>query len=127
MHRVAQIVAQTADMFGLEGTLNYEFARYPVTENDSDLFRWSEQELSSIGDQIPGGGLQHQPAPVMAAEDFSFYAKQVPGCFFFLGGGGQSGLHSDTLILDEDLMPAGSALLAHLAVRRLAAAFSSSR
>lgn len=63
----------------------------------------------------------HLPTPIMAAEDFSYMLQEVPGCIVFLGcqvaGGGP--LHSDTMQLDEEVLPTGAALHAAMALRLL--------
>lgn len=43
-------------------------------------------------------------SPVMLAEDFSFYQRQVPGIFFFLGTGEQKPLHSNDFDFDEGIL-----------------------
>ena len=46
--------------------------------------------------------------PVLAAEDFSFYQKRVPGVFFFLGVGDTPELHAPEFSFnDEAVLPAG--------------------
>lgn len=54
-------------------------------------------------------------APVLAAEDFSFYQQQVPGVFFFLGTGHTPELHApDFQFNDEEVLPAGLEFLKRL-------------
>jgi amidohydrolase len=55
---------------------------YPVTYNDPDLV---DQMLPTL---IATAGKENVilAKPVTGAEDFSFFARQVPGFFFFLGG-----------------------------------------
>lgn len=55
------------------------------------------------------------PGLNMGAEDFSFYAKQVPGLFFFVGAtpkGQDAALapsnHSDKFFLDESALDASA-------------------
>ncbi len=59
--------------------------------------------------------------PVMVAEDFSYYQREVPGVFYFLGVRNQAKgftamLHTAAFDLDEDAMVAGVQLLATSAV-----------
>lgn len=70
------------------------------------------------------------PAPIMGAEDFAYVLEKVPGAMFFLGvapegsdWGARCGIHSTRMMIDESVMPRGSALLARLAERFLATGF----
>ena len=56
----------------------------------------------------------------MTGEDFSFYQKQVPGCFYRLGTGGEgrgcrAGLHTAEFDIDEAALQTGTATMAWLA------------
>ena len=54
-------------------------------------------------------------APVLAAEDFSFYQREVPGVFFFLGAGQTPELHAPDFSFDDEVvLPAGVAFLRSL-------------
>ena len=61
------------------------------------------------------------PTPVMGAEDFSYVLNKVPGAMVFLGATPQGGdfrsccaLHSNRMVLDENVMARGAAM--HCAV-----------
>ncbi|KAH6830039.1 hypothetical protein C2S53_004156 [Perilla frutescens var. hirtella] len=62
---------------------------------------------------------------IMGAEDFSFYAEQMPVAFFMIGVGNQTikssikGLHSPHFIIDEDALPVGASLHAAVAITYL--------
>jgi hippurate hydrolase len=69
-------------------------------------------------------------APIMGAEDFSYVLDKVPGAMLFLGvsHAGEDltkchGIHSTKMMLDESILPQGSALLAGLAETFLANGF----
>ena len=54
-------------------------------------------------------------APVLAAEDFSFYQRRVPGVFFFLGLGDTPELHAPEFAFDDEaVLPAGVEFLKKL-------------
>ena len=55
---------------------------YPVTFNNLDLTR---RMISTLFDAA-GEDNVLVTKPATWAEDFSFYAREVPGLFFFLGG-----------------------------------------
>ncbi|MBW8783175.1 MAG: amidohydrolase [Novosphingobium sp.] len=69
-------------------------------------------------------------APIMGAEDFSYVLEKVPGAMFFIGVAAQGsdwaaccGIHSTKMMLDENAMPRGAAMLAGLAERFLERGF----
>ena len=57
------------------------YGGYPVTVNDESLAR----DFSSSLMEAANGDFYQARVPRTGAEDFSFYAQQVPGLFFFLG------------------------------------------
>lgn len=60
----------------------------------------------------------------MAAEDFSFYTHEVPGCFYRLGTrneakGITSGVHTPTFNIDEVALKTGMGLMSYLTLNEL--------
>ncbi len=55
---------------------------YPVTENTNDE---CIENVRKAALKIVPSELVIAPISTMAAEDFSFFLKEIPGCFFFLG------------------------------------------
>jgi hippurate hydrolase len=102
---------------------------YPVTVSDAravDLARATARSL------FGHAGWQDMDAPLMAAEDFSYVLEKVPGALLLLGAatdagnpGGCCALHSNRMVLDEQAMPRGAALMAGMAERFLAGGFGS--
>ncbi len=82
----------------------------PVTVNDPAL---TARMLPSL-EKVAGKGNVVDPGLTMGAEDFSFYAREVPGLFFFVGATpvGQDASkapsnHSDKFFLDEAALDLG--------------------
>ena len=82
----------------------------PVTVNDPAL---TARMLPSL-EKVAGKGNVVDPGLTMGAEDFSFYAKEVPGLFFFVGATpvGEDAMkapsnHSDKFFLDESALDLG--------------------
>jgi amidohydrolase len=82
----------------------------PVTVNDPAL---TARMLPSL-EKVAGKGNVIDPGLTMGAEDFSFYAREVPGMFFFVGATpkGQDPFkapsnHSDKFFLDESALDLG--------------------
>jgi amidohydrolase len=82
----------------------------PVTVNDPAL---TARMLPSL-EKVAGQGNVVDPGLTMGAEDFSFYAREVPGLFFFVGATpkGQDPMkapsnHSPEFFLDESALDLG--------------------
>ncbi len=52
--------------------------------------------------------IRHLPTPSMTTEDFSWYQRQIPGLFCFLGLGDVPALHADTFDFDDRLLEKGA-------------------
>lgn len=92
---------------------------YPVTSNDAALLERMTPTLRAVA----GDGFDPNVAPVLGAEDFSYYADEVPGLFLWLGirtpGASRETFppnHSPLFRIDEDALPLGVRALAHLAL-----------
>jgi hippurate hydrolase len=100
---------------------------FPVTVCDGRAVAFGERVAHDLfGDKA----FHRMPAPIMGAEDFAYVLETVPGAMFFLGFAHEGedwsrccGIHSTRMMLDEKVMPRGSAFLAGLAERFLAEGF----
>ena len=80
---------------------------YPAVWNHEGLYEEVFRELAP----------SPLDAPALAAEDFSFYQREVPGVFFFLGVGKTAELHApDFNFDDEAILPVGVSFLKKLLV-----------
>lgn len=70
---------------------------HPPVINDEDLYRELKPTLLKLN-------YVEMRQPVMIAEDFAFFERQIPGIFFFLGTGSGIPLHSDTYTFDDDVL-----------------------
>ena len=76
------ISENVAEAHGAKANVEFKvYGGYPVTFNDLEL---SEKYASSLSEAADGKYYEAR-VPRTGAEDFSFYAQQVPGLFFFLG------------------------------------------
>ncbi len=81
--RIRQIVTKTAEANGTEAVLELPYsAHYPVTFNNIDL---TAKMLPSLQKSAGTSNVILVPAET-GAEDFSFFANEVPGFYFYLGG-----------------------------------------
>lgn len=82
--RLEQIVKQTAEMHGATAELDYRFG-YPTVVNDSEeAERFFEVARRRLGEEAV-----RESTLIMAGEDFSYYLKEIPGCFMFVGAGNE--------------------------------------
>lgn len=95
---------------------------YPCLNNDLALTqRNREAAIAFLGaEEVVDMDLS------MWAEDFSYYAQQIPGCFYYLGvkneaHGTSSCLHTPTFNIDEKALEVGPGVMAWLAIQELAA------
>ncbi len=80
--QIKNIVKGTAEMFGGCGELDYSDG-FPVLENNRELFEFVSKELKDLSSpEIKGVELNKSS---MVAEDFSFYANEIPAFFLLLG------------------------------------------
>lgn len=81
---------------------------YPAVWNDEGLYAALR---AALGPDAP----RTLESPALAAEDFSFYQKRVPGVFFFLGLGDTPELHAPEFCFDDEaVLPRGVEFLKKL-------------
>jgi len=90
---------------------------YPVTYNNPDLTRQMLPSLYSAA----GEDNVIVTAAVTGAEDFSFFAKEVPGLYYFVGGKTADNdqpfpHHTPDFFIDESGMITGVKAMCHLAI-----------
>jgi amidohydrolase len=103
---------------GAGATVEVKISRgYPVTSNDAKL---TAKMLPTLERVAPGKVKESEL--ITGAEDFTYYQRQVPGLFFFLGitppdqVGKAAANHSPLFFADERALPTGVRALANLAV-----------
>ncbi|WP_143959431.1 M20 metallopeptidase family protein [Litoribacter populi] len=107
---------------GMGGSVDFEVRKgYPFLVNEPQLTSRAEEAAK----QYLGEENVEELDIWMAAEDFSYYTQEMPGCFYRLGirneeKGITSGVHSPTFDIDEDALEVGSGLMAFIAVNELA-------
>lgn len=94
---------------------------YPPTVNDPA----ATGVMREAAEGLLGEGNYFDAPMIMGAEDFSFMAQAVPGCFLRLGTHNpawpqQYPVHTPTFRMDEDALPIGSASLAAAALAWMA-------
>jgi amidohydrolase len=118
--RISEMIAASG---GAKATVHIH-RWYDVTVNDAALTEWAVPSLA----RVAGAGNVGVVDKVCGAEDFSFYQKQVPGFFYFMGctpadrdAATAAPNHSPRFYVDEACLPLGVRTLATLALDWLAA------
>lgn len=114
--RIRKTATLIAESQGATAEVNIEIG-YPVTYNDPEL----TAEMLPTLFNVAGEENVLVSRPSTGAEDFSFYAREVPGLFFFLGGmpKGQDPLdaaphHTPDFYIDESGFTTGIKALTQL-------------
>jgi amidohydrolase len=122
MHRIPSLIAESG---GARAHVHIT-PGYPVTSNDEGLTAWSVPVLKRVADAA--AGTVGVCPKTCGAEDFSYYQREVPGFFFFIGctprdkGCKQAAPnHSPRFYVDEPSLKIGVKALATLAVDWLGA------
>ena len=119
-----RLIADLAAAHGLRAETEY-LDGYPVTVNDAAETGFAGRAVAAVFGE---DRLIVQANPLPGAEDFSFVLDEVPGVFLMLGAGPEGSdpgtapfNHAADAVFDDAVLTDGAALLAELALRRLAA------
>jgi amidohydrolase len=115
MALVREIVSGVAAAHGARAEVSWSPRSIPVTANDRELTLACLPSLK----RTLGDANVVEARPVMGAEDFSFYQRQIPGVMFWLGVGNASrgiraALHTPEFDVDEESITVGVKAMANL-------------
>jgi amidohydrolase len=114
--RVTEIAIGVAAALGASAEVEF-LGGYPVTCNDAE----ATDRFRRIVSETFETGLAPDTAPVMGAEDFSFYGDHAPACFYWLGilppgQNGYANLHAPEFDFNDAAIPVGIRAMAALAL-----------
>jgi amidohydrolase len=119
IERMVAIATGIATAMGGSAELRYRRG-YPVTVNHADNAEYAAQAAAAV---IGQEQVLRDIDPVMGAEDFSYMLNERPGCYVWLGQGGQVGgegaLHHPRYNFNDDALPIGASYFANLVEQRL--------
>lgn len=112
---ICHMAASTAAAFGARAEVDLAIG-YPPVINEPEL----TARCRKRAEELLGTSCVVDLPQRMTGEDFSFYQREVPGCFYRLGTGGEgtgcrSGLHTADFDVDEKALETGVAMMAWLA------------
>ncbi|MCY2960111.1 MAG: amidohydrolase [Planctomycetota bacterium] len=119
--RIKKIAEGLASAHGATAVVRVE-SGYPVTANDAALAAAMRPTLERVAP-----GMVFEARKITGAEDFSFYARKIPGLFIFLGitpadqCANADSNHSPRFRIEESALPTGARALAQMAADWLAA------
>jgi len=117
--KMKQMAEQVAAAMG--GACDFEVVcGYPSLRNDERLTR----DLEAAAVAYLGKSNVVGTDPMMIAEDFAYYGRSVPACFYFLGtGNAEKGttlpLHNPRFNIDEAALEISIGLMSYLAIQQL--------
>jgi hippurate hydrolase len=111
-----RICTQTAATFGVEIEISRGPNPYPPTLNDAAEADFAEAVMrETFGD----ANVHRGHPPTMAGEDFSFFAREVPGCYVLIGNGDSAPLHHPGYDFNDEAAPLGVTYWARLVEKAL--------
>ena len=120
-YKAHQLIKQTAENIingtGAELNLHIDIG-YPSVHNNEPL----NEKAKVLAGELIGNSNVEETEMRMGAEDFGYYAQQIPACFYRVGvmnkeKGITSGVHTPTFNIDEDAIETGMALMAWLGAK----------
>jgi len=108
--RFYEVVNNTCQTFGAKPKISFKKG-YPATVNHKkqSLFAFN------VAKKVNGKNSTNKQAPMMGSEDFSYFLKQVPGAFAWIGNGKSASLHNPKYDFDDNILCTGASFLATLA------------
>jgi len=117
--RFFTLVEATAAAFGCRAEIDWQDG-YPATFNDAAL---TERFFAVARDGLGAERVAVAPEPVMGGEDFSYYGRHVPACFYMLGllapGADPAAvplLHQPEFDFNDDAIATGVEMMCRLAL-----------
>ena len=105
--KIKKIIASIAEVSGGDAKF-IESKHYPIVMNNETV----AERIRAAAEKVVGAENIKHRAQGMGGEDFSYFAKEKPGCMFELGVrndelGYTVGVHNERFMLDEDALEVG--------------------
>lgn len=128
-NRILQVIEDQAVVHRCTATSEFDPKhQYPAVVNSNEAYEFVRAvALKVLGDE---SNLIELPSSATASEDFSYYLKEIPGAFAFVGCAATFPnedvvypVHNPKFVLDEDVLPVGAAILTATAIEYIANPF----
>lgn len=101
--RILAITEGHSKIYGSEVIVKFDCPGY---------LTWNHPEPTKLAEKVANKFFKvvNNDLPLMASEDFSFYQRKIPGCFFMLGCGDAehtSYLHTSVYDFNDKAIPVG--------------------
>ena len=112
--KMKTIISGIEKTFGAKIKLQYKDGYPPVINNVKTTDKLAEAARMVVGENVI------KPYLSMGGEDFSYFANEIPGCFFFLGSAPKdrepmsTPQHCSHFDIDEDVLTIGSSIFVEL-------------
>jgi amidohydrolase len=107
---IDEIARGVCSAHGADFELDFQFGYKPVV-ND-------ERATQLVREVIDPGQLV-EIEPIMGGDDFSAFQAEAPGCYAFVGAGGEYPHHHPRFVIDERALAIGTRLHFQTAIRAL--------
>ncbi|MBF96654.1 MAG: putative hydrolase YxeP [Alphaproteobacteria bacterium MarineAlpha9_Bin4] len=108
--RFYEVINNTSTAFGAKSIITFKKG-YPPTVNHKEQSEFAY----NVAKKVNGNNSSNIQSPMMGSEDFSYFLKQVPGAFAWIGNGNSASLHNPKYDFDDNILCTGASFLATLA------------
>ncbi|KGE16694.1 amidohydrolase [Paenibacillus wynnii] len=118
--RIEEMASAVAGAYGAEAKVDYLMGYPPLVNDETETERFFREAPRALGESVEVITMEK----LMPAEDFSYYVKEIPGCFIFVGAGNPDKdavypHHHSRFNFDEDALLHGVKLLIAMADSQL--------
>lgn len=115
--KIRKTVINISESANAKAEMNFSKVRYPATINTKHEV---ELVLASAREVYGEERVRELAAPVMPAEDFSFFLQKIPGCYLFVGHGTERpSLHSAKFDYNDNILTTAASVLSQTVVNYL--------
>lgn len=109
--RVLEICHGQAQSHDMKITCDYQDG-YPVLVNHEVP---TQTAIAALGSVVGADNVNTDFEPIMGSEDFAFFLREIPGCYFALGNGDSSPIHTSTYNFNDEASKFGVAAFVRIA------------
>ena len=108
--RFYEVIDNTCKAYGANSIIKFNKG-YPATINHKKQSEFAY----NVAKKVNGKNSSNLQNPMMGSEDFSYFLKEVPGAFAWIGNGISASLHNPKYDFNDNILCIGASFLATLA------------